>query len=391
MKKILVISLAIMFFSLFLLPENSQLIIQQVDTSLYPEMKVFLSVLDGEGKPVLGLKAENFQILENNVKVENFKAAGVFKNMEWLALSLVMDRSGSMAGESMEQAKKAAQEFIGNLGLGDRAALVTFNQGIELASDFIQEKEKVKEIISGITAKNDTALYDAILFAIEGIKKQASPRKALVVLTDGKDTASKAGIGECLAAAKEAGIPVFLIGLGSNLNEEILKNIAAASGGNYFPAPQARDLLEIYRQISIQLENQYVLLYRSLALDAKGVGTLLVNLSSGDEVVYDRRYFSLVRDLPVKPGAMAVPQIPTAAAASPKKIPSSAANAFQAVVFGLGGGVIGLILAILLVTMLKQTFAGKRALKTVIVLLLIIMFALGGILFYFIKFGGIKL
>ena len=183
------------FFSLLLCSDPNRVVIQQVDTSLYPEMKVFLSVLDGEGKPVLGLKKENFQILENNAPVDDFKVGGVFKNMEWLALSLVMDRSGSMAGESMAQAKKAAQEFIGNLGLGDRVALVTFNNSINLASDFIQEKEGFKEIISAISAEKNTALYDAILFALDGIKKQASPRKAMVVLTDGKDTASQAGIG----------------------------------------------------------------------------------------------------------------------------------------------------------------------------------------------------
>jgi VWFA-related protein len=390
MKKLMLIPLAAIVLSAFLSAAN-RLIIQQVDTSFYPEMKIFLSVLDTEGKPVLGLKTDDFQILENSTKVENFRAAGVFKNMEWLALSLVVDRSGSMAGESMTEAKKAAQDFLGNLGLGDRVALVTFNQKLELASDFIQEKDRVKEIIAGIEPGNDTALYDAIMFAIDGIKKQASPRKAVVVLTDGKDTASKAGIGECLAAAKASGIPVFMIGLGGKLNEEVLKNISMESGGSYFPAPQASDLLEIYRQISAQLENQYVLLYRSLALDAKGVGTLLVNLSRDGEIIHDRRYFSLVRDLPVKPGDMARPQASVAAVMNKKTATASEPSLFHAALFGLAGGIIGLLLAILLIALLKQVIAEKKALKTMIVLLLIILLALCGILVYFIKLGGSKL
>jgi len=389
MKKSIVFSLCWIIFSLFLRSDAGRVVIQQVDTSLYPEMKIFLSVLDSEGKLVLGLKKENFQILENDAPVKNFKVGGVFKNMEWLALTLVMDRSGSMAGEYLSQAKTAAMDFIDNLGLGDRVALVTFHSDIQLASDFVQDKETLRPIIASITAVKNTALYDAILFALAGIKDQPSARKTVIALTDGRDTHSRATIGECLEKVKEAGIPVFMIGLGGKLNEEILQNIATESGGSYFPAPQPQDLLEIYRRISRQLENQYVLLYRSRALDAKGVGTLRVNLERNGETAHDRRYFALVRDVPSEVNGGGDALAPVAAvqarvtAAAVKTIPT------RLLFFGLAGALLGFVISLLLVFLIKKIRAAGRGSKSLIMFLLTVLFAMAGVLVFMALHGGI--
>jgi VWFA-related protein len=393
MKKPFVLCLCLAACFLALRPEAGRVVIQQVDTSLYPEMKVFLSVLDGSGQPLLGLKAGNFQVVENGVEISGLRAGTVFKNMEWLAISLVLDRSGSMAGEFLSQAKTAASDFVANLGLGDRVALVTFDSVINLAQDFVQEKASVRELIASLTAGSNTALYDAVLFALEAVKKQASPRKAVITLTDGKDTHSQATIDDCLRVAKEAGIPIFVIGLGQSLNEDILRAIAESSGGGYFPAPQARDLLEIYRRISSQLENQYVLMYRSSALNAKGVGTLLVNLILGDETAHDRRYFSLVRDVPTA-GAeetLASPGAGVPVQQAPLPLASKTPTAPGLPAFVLGGGFLGLVIAGLLLLALGGSIrAAGRGLKAAIIILAAALFALAGLLIHFALYGGIK-
>jgi len=390
MKKPVTLCLFLAACSLLLRPEAARVVIQQVDTSLYPEMKVFLSVLDNGGQPLLGMKAEDFQVIENGAEVAGIRSGTVFKNMEWLALSLVLDRSGSMAGEFLSQAKSAASDFVANLGLGDRVALVTFDSEFSLARDFAQGKADLIELIGVVQAGSNTALYDAVLFALDGVKKQASPRKAVIALTDGADTRSRATIDDCLRGAKETGIPVYLIGLGRNLNEDVLRRIAAASGGGYFPAPRASDLLEIYRRISSQLENQYVLMYRSSALNAKGVGTLVVNLKTGAGTAHDRRYFSLVREVPTA-GAMSTSAPAAAAPARRPALPSPAKAAGGGLLgYALGGALLGLVLAALLILALRRLREAGTGLKAVITILVMALFSLAAALAFLASHGGMK-
>jgi Ca-activated chloride channel family protein len=121
-------------------------------------------------------------------------------------------------------------------------------------------------------AEGSTALYDAIVYGLyqfTGVKG----KKALVILTDGKDTASKFDFETTLEYVRRAGIAIYGIGLkisGSDLDVKYKMNkLAQATGGQTFYIDSAKNLDAIYRQINEELRSQYLLTYYSTNPGAK--------------------------------------------------------------------------------------------------------------------------
>lgn len=181
-----------------------------------------------------------------------------------LTVSLVIDHSGSMKGEPMIEAKRAAITFTNQLKENDKVTVVQFDDQVELLREATSDKNEVVSAIDAITPRGDTALYDAIAFAA----KDFGPcgRKAIVFLTDGRNTASKENtLGQAINQANEANIPVFVVGLKSpQFTPEILKQIAESTGAQYLETPTPAELSTLYQKIIEQLGQQYQFV---LALD----------------------------------------------------------------------------------------------------------------------------
>lgn len=351
--------------TLLLFSQPVRLTIQQIDTSLYPRIKVFLSVLDPNNEPMLGLKNGNFEIRENGNLIENFQISTVFKNSEWISIVLALDKSGSMKGEPIEQAKKSAKNFLKLLGLGDRVSLLTFDTDINLESDFVQDKEGLNEKIEKILAGRDTALYDAVVFSIEKSKNFNAPRKAIVILTDGKDTRSKNNLSKTLKAIKEAEIPIFTIGLGDKVNKNVLEEIASISGGSYFQAYSPEELINIYKKIAHLLENQYVLIFESPSEGRRNVGLIKVALKYNGITLEEKRYYSILQE------------------SSLKNLPSKKVKPFsiyKSLIFSISGGILGLILFLLLFSFSENIRKERITKKTILAFLSILLFVLFGML-----------
>lgn len=240
-----------------------QVVLHQIDTAHYPEVVAYFSVFDREGNPWPALTSENLTVTESDLPIEEFFLTSV-PVTEPLAIALAVDVSGSMAGEPLTQAQEALRAFLANLNETDAAALVSFDQNVSLVRDFTQDKDSLAAAVDTLRAAGDTALYDAVLFAVERVAAQPYGRRAVVVLTDGLDTASSAGLEATIARAALLNVPVYTLGLQSpDFDEGPMRQLAEETGALYLLAPEASALQGLYEQLNQQFQGQFEVIYRS--------------------------------------------------------------------------------------------------------------------------------
>ena len=173
---------------------------------------------------------------------------------------VVMDISGSMAGDKIATARTSLVQFINQLDDRDRLEVRTFNDELMMLSPLAPVGEKRAELtqrVSGIFESGGTALYDAVSAAYADLAANGDPNhiRAVVVLTDGQDTASAQTLntllGQISRTAEEGGnaIKLFTIAFGGDADNDVLKQIAEATGGKQY-AGDPQSILLVYADIA---------------------------------------------------------------------------------------------------------------------------------------------
>ena len=212
------------------------------------------------GKPASHLTQANFKVLDEGKPVKLSKFEYV-KDLP-LSIGMAVDTSGSMQNR-MDEAQKAAAQFFQNvMKAGDKAFLVGFDSQPSLVQKWSRKVADVHASLAKLRAEEYTALYDAVVYSLYnflGVKGQ----RALVVLTDGRDTASKFSFDQTLEYARRAAVPVYFIGLGIRSTEVDVRykigRIASETGGSVYYIDRAEDLYKIYDDIQSELRAQYIL------------------------------------------------------------------------------------------------------------------------------------
>ena len=167
-------------------------------------------------RPVENLDASAFTVLDDGKPAKIAKFEHV-TNLP-LAVGLAIDTSGSMQSRMAEAQKAAAQFFRNTMKPGDRAFLLSFDVRTAVLQSWTSNLTDITAGLGKLRAEESTALYDAVVYSLynfHGVKGQ----KALVVITDGKDTASKFTFDQALEYARRASVPVYAIGIGINAVE----------------------------------------------------------------------------------------------------------------------------------------------------------------------------
>jgi Ca-activated chloride channel homolog len=209
----------------------------------------------------LQVSADDLVVLEDGVeqKIDTFQEATTP-----VSLVLTLDASGSMK-KSADKVVAAAREFVAAVRPEDRLGLVVFADQSVVAHDLTQDRESVDKIISEYTALGGTALYDALCDSFS-LVKQAPGRRAVVVLTDGRDEnnpgtapGSTRTWEDVTRALKETDVTVFTVGLGTKIDPDRLKVLAAATGGQaYFPT-EVSELAAQFARVTENLRHRYVI------------------------------------------------------------------------------------------------------------------------------------
>lgn len=222
------------------------------------------TVTDQKGKAVTGLKREDFKVYENGIEqqIEFFSAEEM--PVCW---GIVLDRSGSM-WEMIGDVYRAAVHVVDEGTEQDESFIVTFNRQVELVSDFVADKHKLENSILGLRAGGETALWDAINFALDHLKQARHRKKVLVVITDGEDNSSRIKFRKLIERVEEEDVLIYPVGmfelggmmrLGMNSSSARieLEKLAEVTGTRaHFPT-NAEECREVMQAIAGEVGHQY--------------------------------------------------------------------------------------------------------------------------------------
>jgi Ca-activated chloride channel family protein len=165
---------------------------------------------------------------------------------------LVIDRSGSMAGAPLADAKEAAKDFLKCLKSDDEAAVVDFGSDVHVACprQQIGNDSPLLRAIDNILCNGSTALWDAGIEGVDILSSAGEGRaRVLVLLTDGMNNASRNSVETLIDKAKNAKIVVHTVTLGVVADRATLQRIADETGGVYNHAQSSRQLRGIYQNL----------------------------------------------------------------------------------------------------------------------------------------------
>ena len=231
-------------------------------------VSVTVVVYDKAGKFVKGLGPKDVQVFEDKVpqEVSYFReAAGAGAERIPLSVAMVLDCSGSMR-HNMRFLQEAAAAFVNKLEDMDSALVVSFNESIKGSAEFTGDTGRLEQFIDGLEPWGGTSLYDAIHYGLERVKDQPG-RKAVIVFSDGADTTSSMKEQEVIDYAKSVEATIYSVGirgesgLVSRSPRGFLRKVAQETGGQYYFPDKVGEMIKIFKDISDELHNHYLLAY----------------------------------------------------------------------------------------------------------------------------------
>jgi Ca-activated chloride channel family protein len=226
--------------------------------------EIEFTIADGEDRFV-DLSADDLVVVEDGIeqKIDAFHEA-----LAPVSIVLALDASGSMR-KTADEVVEAARGFVHALRPADSLAPVLFADQVVFAHDLTTDRDTVLKAIETYQASGGTALYDALGDSLERLKR-VEGRRAIVVLTDGRDEnnpgtapGSLRTIDEVMKLAKETDASIFTIGLGTKVDRAPLERLAQMSGGQAFFPVEVSGLKDEYRRIVENLRRRYILSYTS--------------------------------------------------------------------------------------------------------------------------------
>lgn len=237
-------------------------------------VELYAVVKDGR-RTVEGLKFSNFEVLEDGVpqKIETF----AYAKDSPILYGILIDTSDSMKHHEFPEVLKAAVGFIDKaFGQQDAGFTMGFSSSPYMLTRITADKGKLKHSLAGLRPDGFTALYDAVMNGLYELQ-DFKGKKALVVLTDGRDEGPVSSVGNIAtqqseysfstlkAYAAHAGVMIYTIGFKLDRPESKadLEALASVSGGKAYSAKTAAELERAYQEINEELHSQYVFTYYS--------------------------------------------------------------------------------------------------------------------------------
>jgi tight adherence protein B len=276
---------------------GSDIVLNKIYTDEFPKIVFYIDFKEGSKIGSLDLKNEDIKIVEGKSEVKNLVVEKVDTVSEPIGVVLVLDTSGSMKGEPIENAKLATMFFIDQMRKIDKFAVVGFSDDIKVYSPFTKDRAQLKNSINQVEAKGETSLFDGIDISIDQFKDFDIKYKYIVVLSDGLDTVSKLKLQDNINKALKENITVFSIAiLSKDYNPNDLNKISSDTGGELLVAASAGELKNLYSEISRKIRNQYKVSYTSLWPNIKTINSeVLINksgLSDSITLSYNNPYFA---------------------------------------------------------------------------------------------------
>ena len=286
-------------FLLAFLSINVVVVVAQDDDVIRTETNLVvlnITVTDKAGQYAKGLKASDFKVFEDGVEVKPNTIASFSVQESPYAAVVLLDSSGSMEAR-FSLARSAAIRFLDGLRPEDVAAVYRFDSKVERVQEFSGGRDLAPTAYA-IHAKGMTTLNDAIVEASKTLADRTEVRKAIVVLSDGMDTFSKASSEKAVEAALAVGASIYAVDMSSldvggttgRQSAASLKGFAEKTGGRFIATPGGPALRDAFTGIADELGHQYTISYRPMNKKRDGKWrTLEVKVPQEDLTVRTRK------------------------------------------------------------------------------------------------------
>ncbi len=256
------------------------------------DVKIPITVIGENGAPLQDLRRGDFNLYEDG-KLQRIQTFGV--DTKPISVVLLLDTSGTVEKE-WKQIKEAAEGFADALSRGDRISVITFADEVQQALDWTADTSKVRKTLKKVQLGLRTDLYDAMLQAAQDQLRGIDGRKAIILLTDFLNNQSITGYQDAVRAVVQSQASLYIVSKTAMVREAArterrviilndiytrlfgdtnyineffarkeaeMKELAERTGGRcYFPADY-NQIKDVYRQVALELRNQFYLTYIS--------------------------------------------------------------------------------------------------------------------------------
>jgi len=263
-------------------------------------VSLFVTVQDAQKRLVPSLTQSDFEVFDNDKP----QPITYFDNsVHPITCVTMLDTSGSMT-LTIDLLRQAAEQFVIRLLPDDKARVGAFNDKIQFAGRFTNNRDELVGAIKDLDYGNGTRLWDAVGASFDELKG-IEGRRVVLVFTDGDDTESKIGLGNVVDRARAEDVMVYAIGLESNYfngqhmvrskPDRGLRRIADETGGGYFELEKTADLAPTFTHVAYELHSQYVLGFTPTQLDGR-VHKLTVKVKQPGMTARARRSYVAAAD-----------------------------------------------------------------------------------------------
>jgi Ca-activated chloride channel homolog len=269
----------------------------EVDLVLLP-----VTVTDPMNHAVTRLKKEDFAVYEGKRQQE----IRYFSTEDApISVAILLDVSKSMS-DKIDTEREALVEFFNNANPNDEYFAIAFSDRPRLLADSTQSIDQLQGQLLSAEPGGPTAMLDAVYLAVSKLRSARYERKAILILSDGGDNASRYKLREIKSVVRESDVQIYAIGLfetfffntiEERLGKAWLGEITDATGGRTITVDNRGKVPEAAATISRAMRNQYVLGYRPTTADGRKWRKIKVRLTSTDErslrAYYKQGYLSI--------------------------------------------------------------------------------------------------
>ena len=238
----------------------------RVDSSL---VLINVAARDSRNRPAVDLNRASFQVFDDKVEQA---IAFFFRDDAPVSVGIVFDASGSMSG-SVGKSREAVRRFCESAADGDEFFLVLVQGRAERRGDPSADCDSLAGQLLSVPARGYTALLDGIYLGVQQLRHAANARKALLVVSDGADNASRYRETDVRRLVEESDVQIFSIEMNGDYAQHessmetiassgILEELSTFTGGSWLRIPSEKSLAEAVARAGVELHNQYVLGYR---------------------------------------------------------------------------------------------------------------------------------
>jgi len=236
------------------------------------------------GKPVRGLRAADFEILDNGVR-----QAVDLVSFEQLPLNVVFtfDLSDSVSGERLVNLRDASGAVLSGLRKEDQAALIAFNRRVIVGPPLTPDIARVRQALEDAEPRGATSLVDAC-FAGMMLAGSDAGRGLVIVFSDGRDTSSWLKANAVVDAAKRSDAVVYGIAAGLAPKEPFLADLTNQTGGRLFKIESTKGLSDVFLEVLDEFRQRYLVSYSPTGVTQDGWHQLTVRVKGRNATVRAR-------------------------------------------------------------------------------------------------------